>query len=139
MILKTVKYGTLGLVGVILLGGLLFGSDLLSYASSSARTVRTAMKDNVPIEFELQRARDLLEEIIPEMQANIRLIAQEEVEVAGLQTDIRQCAHSLGEERVRVAKLRDLLNTERVRYVVGGMEYTREQVKDELARRFDRF
>lgn len=138
MILKTIKYGVLGVLGLAVIGGLLFGSDLLSYASSSARSVRTAMKDSVPIEFELQRARDMLEQIIPEMQANIRLIAQEEVEVANLETDIRQAAASLADEKTRVVKLRDLLTTDRVRYAVGGVEYTREQIKDELARRFDR-
>ncbi|HOB73161.1 MAG TPA: hypothetical protein PKG54_01420 [Phycisphaerae bacterium] len=138
MITKTIKYGILGVLGLALIGGLLFGTDLLSYASSSARSVRTAMKENVPIEFELQRARDMLEQIIPEMQANIRLIAQEEVEVANLEADIRQCSASLDEEKVRVTKLRDLLTSNRVRYAVGGLEYTREQVKDELARRFDR-
>jgi RNase H-fold protein (predicted Holliday junction resolvase) len=139
MILKVIKYGVLGTVGLALVGGLLFGGDLVSYISTSAKSMRTAMKDNVPIEFELQRARDSLEQIIPEMQANIRLIASEEVEVADLQTDIRQCDTSLGEERTRVARLRDILGTEQVRYVVGGLEYSRDQVKDELARRFDHF
>ncbi|GMV95640.1 MAG: hypothetical protein HRF43_14430 [Phycisphaerae bacterium] len=139
MILKAVKYGVLAVGGLALAGGLVFGSDLLSYMSSSARSVRSAMKDNVPIEFEIQRAKDLLDQIIPEMQANIRLIAQEEVEVDNLQADIRQCSASLDEERTRVAKLRDLLSVEQVRYTFGGLDYSREQVKNELARRFDRF
>lgn len=139
MIMKLVKYGIFTVGGLAVAGGLIFGADLLSYATSSARSVRSAVKDNVPIEFEIERARDLLEEIIPEMQANIRLIAQEEVEVENLQTDIRQCSQSLNDERVRVAKLRDLLSVEQVRYTFGGIDYTREQVKDDLARRFDRF
>lgn len=138
MILKTIKYGVVGLVGLALVGGLLFGTDLFSYATSSARSMRTAMKDNVPVEFELQRARDMLEQIIPEMQANIHLIAQEEVEVANLQTEIHQASTSLDEERTRVTKLRDLLVADQIRYTLGGLEYTRDQVKEELARRFDR-
>jgi hypothetical protein len=44
--------------------------------------MRGAVKDAVPIEFQIQRARDSLNDIIPEMQANIRLIAQQEVEIA---------------------------------------------------------
>lgn len=139
MIMKMVKYGVIGLAGAALLGGLLFGADILSYAGTSAKAVRTAMKDNVPIEFELQRARDTLDQVIPEMQANIRLVAQEEVEVNNLNGEIRLCSDSLDTEKVRVAKLRDLLTTERVRYTFAGIEYSRDQVKDELARRFDRF
>ena len=88
MILRWVKWGVMGAVGVSLLGGMLFGKDLISYARSSAKGVRAAVKDSVPIEFELRRARDLLEEIIPEMQANIRVIATEEVEIAALKGEI---------------------------------------------------
>ena len=82
MITKWVKRGLIGATGFVLVGGLLFGKDLASYVRSSARGVRTVVKDSVPIEFELRRARDLLEDIIPEMRANIQLIAEEEVEVA---------------------------------------------------------
>jgi hypothetical protein len=138
MILKTIKYGVLGCAALAVVGGVLFGTDLLSYATSSARSVRSAMKDNVPIEFELRRAKDMVDQIIPEMHANIRLIAGEEVEVANLQTDIRQCETSFTEERTRVVKLRDMMTGDQVRYAVGGVEYSRDQIKDELSRRFDR-
>ena len=79
MIRKAIKYGVVPVVALLLVGGLMFGSDLGSYISSSARSVRESVKDSVPTEFELQRARDLLEQIVPEMHANIRLIAQVKV------------------------------------------------------------
>lgn len=136
--LRMVKYMAGGAVAICLVGGLLFGGDLISYMSSSYRTVQATVKDSVPMEFELQRARDLLEDIIPEMQANVRLIAQEEVEIANLKTDIAEADRSLAEERVRLAKFRDVLTIERTRYVLGGTEYSRQQVKEDLARRLDR-
>ncbi len=139
MILKAVKYGVIAAAGVCLVGGLMFGTDLVSYVSSSARSVKLAVKDAVPVEFELRRARDLLEDIIPEMQANIRLIAQEEVEVAALKTDLTQCQESMDRERLAVGKLRDSLRTHRASYTFSGQQFSRQQVKHELARRFDRF
>lgn len=139
MILKTIKIGLVAVAGVVLAGGLLFGTDAASYLWTSARSVRAAAKDAVPIEFELQRAHDLLEEIIPEMQANIRLIAHEEVEVARLRADIERGGLALADEQVRIAKVRNLLNTQQVSFTLGGYDYTREQVKQDLARRFDRF
>jgi hypothetical protein len=36
MILRWVKWGVMGTVGVGLLGGMLFGKDIISYARSSA-------------------------------------------------------------------------------------------------------
>jgi len=138
MILKAVKIGVVTTVGLCVVGGVLFGTDLGSYVTSSARSVKMAVKDAVPIDFELRRARDLLEDIIPEMQANIRLIAQEEVEVAGLKADIEQSEASTIQEQTRVGKLREALAVDRPRYTFAGCQYTRPQVKHELARRFDR-
>ena len=90
MISKSIKMGVLVLVGAALVGGLFFGKDMISYAHSSCKSVQTAVKDSVPIEFELKRAHDLLQDVIPEMHANIKLISQEEVEIAALQADIGQ-------------------------------------------------
>ena len=139
MITKWLKRSVVVVAGVTVVGGLLFGKDVSSYVRSSAKSVRTVVKDSVPIDFELRRARDLLDEIIPEMHANVRLIAQEEVEVAGLNVDIANNEKSVEEEQVRIAKLRDALGTHQARYSFAGQEYPRSYVKADLANRFERF
>ena len=139
MITKWLKRSVIVGASVFLLGGLLFGKDLVSYVSSSAKSVQTAVKDSVPIEFELCRARDLLEDIIPEMHANIRLIAQEEVEVAALKADIAKSEEAIEEEKVRIAKLRNALEVQHATYRFGSKEYPRSYVKEDLANRFERF
>lgn len=138
MIFRMAKIGAITVAGVCVVGGLIFGADVVSYATSSARSVKAAVKGSVPVEFELKRARDLLDDIIPEMQANIRLIAQEEVEVAGIEADIAEQEKSIGGERLAVGKLRGALGTDQVRISFAGRQYSRGQVKEELARRFDR-
>ena len=110
MVIKCVKYSLVGLGATALIGGVVFGTDLLSYVRSSAKSVQTAVKDSVPVEFELRRARDMVEQIIPELHANIRLIAQEEVEVAALQRDIEQSTEKLTAQRRYVARLRSQLD-----------------------------
>ena len=139
MLFKWLKRSVLIGVGVFVIGGLLFGKDVVSYVSSSAKSVQSAVKDAVPIEFELCRARDLLDEIIPEMHANIRLIAQEEVEVAALKADIEKSTKSVDEEKARITKLRDALEVQQAAYYFGGKEYPRSYVKEDLSNRFERF
>ncbi len=139
MIRKTIKYGVVSVVALLLVGGLMFGSDLGSYISSSARSVRESVKESVPTEFELQRARDLLEEIVPEMHANIKLIAQEEVEVENLCRDIAHCEQSLSEEKVRIEKVGHLLSGSARVFTISDRQYTRQAVKTDLARRFDHY
>lgn len=137
MILKPVKYVVLTAAGTVLIGGAIFGRELCSYVRSSASSVREAVKENVPIEFQLRRARDLVNDIVPEMHANVRLIAQQEVEIKLLRADIEQSAQRLDEERARVARLRDGLNTAQTSFKFGHFTYTRDQVKEDLANRFN--
>ncbi len=139
MITKLLKRSVIVVAGVAVVGSVLFGKDVASYVRSSAKSVRTVVKDSVPIEFELRRARDLLDEIIPEMHASIKLIAQEEVEVAGLNVSIASSENSIEEEKVRIAKLRDALAKPQAQYCFAGREYPRSYVKEDLAHRFERF
>jgi len=139
MVTKWLKTILITVVCLFLVGGLLFGKDLLSYVRSSAKSVQDVVKDSVPIEFELRRARDLLEEIIPELHANIRLIAQEEVEIAALKSDIAKNGKISTDEQRRIKELRQALEIQQDSYTVGGKQYAREQVKEHLAQRFERF
>ena len=137
MFLKPVKFIVLTTAGSLVVGGAIFGRDLFSYIHSSANSVRCVVTDAVPVEFQLSRARDLINDIVPEMQANVRIIAQQEVEIATLKADIEQSQRLISGERVRVAKLRDSLCTAQTSFTFGDYVYTRDQIKEDLARRFD--
>jgi len=135
---KWVKRGAVATVGMTLVGGLLFGDDLFSYVKSGHHALRGQVKNSVPIEFELTRARDLLDEIIPEMHANVKRIATEEVELASLKADIAESEEKLVQEKARVSKLRNVVDIELASYRIGGKKYSRDQVVDDLSRRFER-
>ena len=137
MVVKTLKYGILTTGALAVGGGLLFGRDLVSYVSSSARSMQSAVKDSVPIEFELRRARDLMDDIIPEMHCNVRLIAQQEVEIDALRKDVGISRESVKTETLKIQKLKDALGKGEQIFKFAGIEYTRDQVKEDLARRLE--
>jgi len=137
MFFKLMKLGVLSLAGAAVLGAVVFGRDVCSYASSGARSIRTSVTDNVPVEFQLRRARDLVDDIVPEMHANIKIIAQQEVEIAALRDDISRSTKSIAEERQRVAKLRGAMNTQEASYSFNSITYSRDQLKDDLSNRFE--
>jgi hypothetical protein len=137
MILKALKYGLVTVTCAALVGGIVFGRDLCSYISSGSHLLRTAAKDSVPIEFELARARDLVNDVIPEMQANVRMVAQQEVEISGLRDEIVSAHQSLDTERTKLTKLRNCLATQDVSFTMGDLTYSRDQVKQELARKLE--
>ena len=119
------------------LGALCFGTNLLSYVESSSRMLKNTVQDSIPIEFEIQRARDHLEKLLPEMHANLRLVASQEVEVANLQNEIDAERDAVHHEKDNVRKLRQALHVERTNYTFSGRDYRRQEVVDELGRRFE--
>ncbi|MHC4552742.1 MAG: signal peptide-containing protein [Planctomycetota bacterium] len=136
---KWIKRGIIGLVLFVVVGGLLFGTDLSSYVRSSAKMTQAKVKDAVPIEFELRRAQDLLEEILPEIHANIQLIAKEEVEIAALKQEIQDSENAIAQQKQRVEKLRNALTSNQSSYAFGNRKYSRQEVADELAAQFENF
>lgn len=134
---KWIKRGVIGAVVFLVVGGLLFGDDLFSYMRSTTKMARQSVKDSVPIEFELRRAEDLLEEILPEIHANIRMIAQEEVELASLKQEIEESRKAVDQQRQRVEKLRSSLAEDNESYNFGSRRYSRQEVTDELAAQFE--
>ncbi|MCH8193759.1 MAG: hypothetical protein IIA65_07060 [Planctomycetes bacterium] len=139
MITKCVKKTCLVLTAGAVIGVMAFGTDAVSYVKCSAKSIRGVVRDSVPIEFELKRAKALLDEIIPEMYANIRLIAQEEVEIAALQAALDNGVRALDEEKERIGKLSMALAVERTSYTFGNRRFNRYDLKTDLAARFDRF
>ena len=137
MIWKAFKVTLASSAALLLVGGFVFGKELASYISSSARAVQCSVKDNVPVEFQLQRARDLVDDIVPEIQANVKQIAQQEVEIEALRHDIDQSDQNIVVEKKRIAKLRDCLASKETSFTIANCVYNRDQLKEDLGRRFD--
>jgi chromosome segregation ATPase len=139
MIFKLVKYGVMTVAGGAVVLSLLFGGEALSYIRTSGRQMRQSVNEKIPVEFQLRRARDLLSDILPEMQANVRLMAQQEVEIEAVREDIDQSQKSLTEEAGRIRILREAVTSGRSSFSLSGLTYTRDQLVSELSRRFDRY
>jgi chromosome segregation ATPase len=134
---KIMKWGFIGAAVLLLGGGLFFGRDLFSYAHSSSKMLKTAVKDSIPVQFEIQRARDLLEDLIPEMHANLRLVAQEEVEVASLEKEVGKERDWVASERGQIQKMRETLTS--LPSQSAGLEVARQDQLEGLSQRFERF
>jgi hypothetical protein len=132
----TKRIVTVGLV-VGLIGGVCFGTGFASYLRSSKNILKTVVKDSIPVEFEIQRARDLLEDLIPEMHANLRIVAAEEVEVANLEREIERQRESIAGESGKLRNLRSTLDTQLTSYQLGGRRYERVELVEDLSRRFE--
>jgi phage shock protein A len=126
-------------LGALLLSGLLFGRDAASYVSTSCGWVKQTVKDSVPIEFEIERARTMIRELDPEIRQNLHVIAREEVEVTRLRDQLADADKNLAKDRKEIARLKGDLDQGGSVFVYAGRSYNQRQVETDLTRRFDRF
>ena len=117
-------------------GGLLLGTSVYSYVKTGIHSLRDSVKDQIPVEVEIKRARELISDLKPEIASNLKLIAREEVEVAKLQREVNVKQTSLAKSKDSILKLKEDLQSG-VRYVTyQGKKYSIEQVRQDLGDRF---
>lgn len=133
------KQALIGTSVVAVLGGFVLGRDSWSYVATSVSSMRHAIKREVPIEFEVQRARDLVSQVDSEIRKCLHVIAEEEVNVDDLrkEVDLQVAAHQRSKEQILVQR-RDL-KEKKDTYNYAGRTYTVSEVEHDLADRFARY
>jgi tellurite resistance protein len=124
---------------IVLLLGLFFGRDAISYSKTALSGVRHAVKDAVPVEFELTRARDMIKGLTPEIRHNMHVIATEEVEVQGLRDQLAAGEKQIAKNKADIERLTTDLKNGGSQFVYCGKSYTSKQVESDLTNRFEQF
>jgi len=137
MACKMVKKGLVGAgLGAVALA-LLFGHRAPSYVKTAFHKVRHDARRAVPIDFEIERARDAVKSLDPAMLDSHENIVRAQVDLEGLEREIVASRANLDRERREMLALSDGLKAGV--YRVDNNTYSAEEVKQELSRRFDRY
>ena len=134
--LKKVLLGSAILVGS---GALLFGTSGVSYIKTGYHNLRDTIKEQIPLDVEISRVRDMIRELKPEIASNLKVIAREEVEVARLQREVQAKSESLVKSKQAILKLKDDVQSGAKFVSYGGKSWDMEQVKKDLASRFKNY
>jgi hypothetical protein len=135
MIKKVILIAGAGLV----LAVFLFGRDALSYIRTSAGYVKESVQSQVPIEFQIDRARNMIKELVPEVRKNMQIIAKEEVEVQRLEEQIAGAETKLAKEKDQIMRLKTDVGSGKSVFQYAGRSYSADEVKTDLANRFERY
>ena len=125
--------------GAVLVSVLLVGRDALSYLRTSAGYVTDAVQESVPVEFQIDRARGMIEDLVPEVRKNMHIIAKEEVEVQRLDEQIADSDTRLSKEKDQLLRLKNDLSSGKETFSYASRSYTVGDVRTDLANRFERY
>lgn len=134
-----IKKIAIGSLAVAAVGTFVFGRDAVSYLSTGIETAREAVRGEVPVEFEIERARHEVDQLVPEIRKSMHVIAKQQVECEHLQEAIARREAELGDQEEAILALSAHLKSGDTHFVVHGRRYNDDEVQRDLAERFSRY
>jgi hypothetical protein len=123
--------------GLALLLGLFFGREAVTVVRTSMEQAQTAVRESVPIQFELDRARKMIQDLEPEISRHKRAIAREELELQKREEQVAEDEAKLAKDWADIQRLRGDLERGGSNFVYVGRTYTAQEVESDLSRRFE--
>ncbi len=135
MFKKLAMFGLVGALGVVGLAS----TGAWSYVRTGYNSASETVRDSVPIEWEIKRARQMIADLKPEIARNLHVVAREEVGVKNLSEQIVAKEEHLAKSKSEILRLSGDLESGSVHYVYAGRTYSGEQVREDLSNRFKQF
>lgn len=138
MVCKMMKKGLIGAALGAGALGLIFGTAAPSYVKTTFHKARNSVKGAVPVEFEIERARNEIAALKPAIEEAIEGVVRAEFEVGRLEKEIVDVRSELNIEGRQLQALNDQLRTGDL-HLTGGAAYSAKDLKTELAQRLDHY
>ncbi|HEV3261839.1 MAG TPA: hypothetical protein VG013_33625 [Gemmataceae bacterium] len=124
----------LAVAGVAVVLGLTLVSwaGLGSYATTAWTNIRNHFKKQVPLEFEIQRVRNEVAQLIPDMKKNFKVVAEEMVAIDNLKEEISVARANLRQQKADILTMTNDLNSGTETIVYDGREFSADRVRDKL-------
>lgn len=125
--------------GVAVTSVVLFGRDAASYVKTSYHRVTSTVQDQVPMDFQIDRAKQMVRDLDPEIRNSMHVIAKEEVALDQLNQQINGNQEKADKEKKDILHLQADLGEKKATYHYASRTYTCDEVKQDLAKRFNIF
>jgi len=139
MMCKMVKKGV---VGAALAAGALylaFGTSTPSYVRTAFHKMRKTAQESVPVEFEIEKARQDVAALEPAIHQQIEVLANANVEIKHLRTEIADTQANLNREGQAILAENKALKDGHLQLTAGTSRYTPDEIRADLARRWDSY
>ena len=126
-----------GTIGFLVI--LFFGRDVASYITTAADRASEAVHDRVPFDFELDRAKGMIDGLEPKISKTLRSVAREEVEITQLQKQVSTLQKRRDDEKLQLTNLRQQLRSTTTTIPVGIESATPIEAKRIAEAKFEHY
>src|SRR3954454_17350289 len=134
-----IKKAILLALGVGITTSVLFGRNAASYVSTTYHRLTSSVEEAVPVDFQIDRARQMVRDLDPEIRRSMHVIAKEEVALEQLNSQLNNNQDKADKDKKDILRLQTDLRQNKGTYHYASRSYTTDEVKHELSNRFNRF
>jgi len=133
----------IAIASVIVVAGLVLiaKTSVGSYVHTGWKQLKAGTKNQIPLEFEIERAKDEVSQLVPDMNKYFNEMAHEVVALDSLKEDISRTRANLDLQKKNILVMKDDVqgksDTQKVSY--GGTAYTVERVRTKLAKDWEAY
>lgn len=117
----------------------IFGKDAFSYGRTLCSQVRNHAKAEIPLDVEIDRAREMVDNLMPEIRQCLHVIAEQKVEIEQLNMKIARKQKTAETQELSIMALREDLKSGNNSFQYVKTTYSAKEVARELELRFARF
>lgn len=103
-----------------------------SYMATGWGKFEKRAANSVPIEFEIERLKNQVGQLIPDMRKHLSTVAEGMADVERLNRDITTTKANLDEQKTRLVQMAKDLETQETQFIYAGKIYSREIVAKKL-------
>jgi chromosome segregation ATPase len=107
-----------------------------SYVNVSWNKMRACAGKQVPIEFEIERIRNEVAQLVPDMNKHLSAIAEEKVQIESLKDEIATVRINLKQQKENILTMTRDLESNNEQIVYDGRPYSKTRIKEKLDRDF---
>ncbi len=124
---------------VALLGSLIFGRDVVNYAQTAWSATREAVKREVPLEFQIERARTSVKQLDPAIQHTLKVIAEQQVDLEQMNRQMHDRSADMSTAKEQLMTLKHDLESGKSTFRYASIDYTADDVRRDIRTRFERY
>ena len=104
-----------------------------SYGQTAWGKIRSTAKQQVPIEFEIERVKQQVTQLVPDMRKHLSTVAEEIVSIDNLREEIQVSKSNLVKQQEAVHGMVDQLKSGTERVTLKGRTWSRARLSEQLA------
>lgn len=134
------KKAALSLGALFLVGAVIFGvGNMVGMLKVGGNKISDYAQSQVPISAKIELLEQKLKDLGPKIEDAKRVVASQEVKVNRLAGNVDETEIALEKQKETIYAMRDDLSRDEKQYVYAGETFSRDQVQDDLEKRFGRY